>query len=113
MHFSDHALSKRLERAEGHACVLHAEAPRRLFPDSGAECGSLYGKVCDVRCRPIYLSPKFLIKKTPLQLKTAGEFSVLVLCFRRERTIPGFGNAFEKGSAVASIAHLRRWPLLW
>ena len=73
---------------------------------------ALYGKVCDVRCRPIYLSPKFLIKKTPLQLKTAGEFSVLVLCFRRERTIPGFGNAFEKGSAVASIAHLRRWPLL-
>jgi len=40
MHFSDLALSKRLERAEGHACVLHAEAPRRLFPDSGAECGS-------------------------------------------------------------------------
>jgi hypothetical protein len=37
MHFSDLALSKRLERAEGHACVRYAEARRRLFPDSGAE----------------------------------------------------------------------------
>jgi hypothetical protein len=37
MHFSDLALSKRMERAEGHACVQYAEARRRLFPDSGAE----------------------------------------------------------------------------
>jgi GNAT superfamily N-acetyltransferase len=37
MHFSDLGLSKRLERAEGHACVQYAEARRRLFPDSGAE----------------------------------------------------------------------------
>jgi GNAT superfamily N-acetyltransferase len=37
MHFSDLALSKRLERAEGNACVQYAEARRRLFPDSGAE----------------------------------------------------------------------------
>ena len=45
MHFSDLALSKRLERAEGHACVQHAEARRRLFPDSGAEwmeCAGAY-----------------------------------------------------------------------
>jgi GNAT superfamily N-acetyltransferase len=42
MLFSDIALSRRLERAEGHACVQFAEARRRLFPDSGAEwmeCG--------------------------------------------------------------------------
>jgi GNAT superfamily N-acetyltransferase len=37
MLFSDLALSRRLERAEGHACVRFAEARRRLFPDSGAE----------------------------------------------------------------------------
>src|SRR5580693_1592287 len=37
MLFSDLALSRRLERAEGHACVQFAKARRRLFPDSGAE----------------------------------------------------------------------------
>jgi hypothetical protein len=45
MYFSDLALSKRLERAEGHACVQYAEARRRLSPDSGAEwieCDGVY-----------------------------------------------------------------------
>jgi GNAT superfamily N-acetyltransferase len=45
MHFSDLVLSKRLERAEGHACLQYAEARRRLFPDSGAEwmeCAGTY-----------------------------------------------------------------------
>lgn len=45
MHFSDLGLSKRLERAEGHACFQYAEARRRLFPDSGAEwieCAGAY-----------------------------------------------------------------------
>jgi len=45
MHSSDLALSKRLERAEGHACVQYAEARRRLLPDSGAEwmeCAGAY-----------------------------------------------------------------------
>jgi hypothetical protein len=45
MQFSDLALSRRLERAEGQACVRHAEARRRLFPESGAgwmECGGAY-----------------------------------------------------------------------
>ena len=45
MHFSDLALSKRLERAEGHACVQYAKARHRLFPDSGAEwmeCAGTY-----------------------------------------------------------------------
>jgi hypothetical protein len=37
MVLSDLALSKRLERAEGHACVQYAEARRRLFPSSGTE----------------------------------------------------------------------------
>ena len=37
MQFSDLALSRRLERAEGHACVQFAQARRRLFPDSGSE----------------------------------------------------------------------------
>jgi GNAT superfamily N-acetyltransferase len=43
--FSDLALSRRLERGEGHACVQFAEARRRLFPDSRAEwmeCGGAY-----------------------------------------------------------------------
>jgi hypothetical protein len=45
MPFSDLSLSKRLERAEGHACVEYAEARRRLYPDSGAtwiECAGAY-----------------------------------------------------------------------
>ena len=45
MLLSDLALSRRLERAEGFACVQHAEARRRLHPESGAEwmeCGGAY-----------------------------------------------------------------------
>lgn len=39
------ALARRLERAEGHACAMFAEARRRLYPESGAEwveCGGAY-----------------------------------------------------------------------
>jgi GNAT superfamily N-acetyltransferase len=36
MLFSDLALARRLERAEGHACRQFAEARRKLFPESGA-----------------------------------------------------------------------------
>ena len=45
MLFPDLALSKRLERAEGHACARHAEAQRRAIPGSLAEwmeCGGTY-----------------------------------------------------------------------
>src|ERR1700682_223751 len=45
MLFSDLVLSRRLERAEGHACAQFAEARRSLFPDSGAkwiECAGAY-----------------------------------------------------------------------
>jgi GNAT superfamily N-acetyltransferase len=45
MPFSDLALSRRLERAEGHACVQYAEAQRRQFPESNAawiECAGAY-----------------------------------------------------------------------
>src|SRR5437764_167322 len=38
MLFSDTALSRRLESAEGHACAQYALARRRIFPESGAEC---------------------------------------------------------------------------
>jgi len=37
MFFSDLALSRRLERTEGHACAQYAAARCRLFPESGAE----------------------------------------------------------------------------
>ena len=43
--FSDLALSRRLERAEGYACAQFADARSRLFPDSGAEwieCAGAY-----------------------------------------------------------------------
>jgi len=43
--FSDLALSRRLERAEGLACARFADARRSLFPDSGAEwveCAGAY-----------------------------------------------------------------------
>jgi GNAT superfamily N-acetyltransferase len=36
MLFSDLALARRLERAEGHACRQFAEARRKLFPDTGS-----------------------------------------------------------------------------
>jgi len=42
---ADLALSRRLERAEGHACAMFAEARRRLHPASGAEwmeCAGTY-----------------------------------------------------------------------
>jgi hypothetical protein len=45
MLFSDLLTSQRLERAEGFACVQHAEARQRLSPNSGAEwmqCGGAY-----------------------------------------------------------------------
>ena len=45
MRFSDLALSRRLERAEGYACAQFGEARRRLFPDSGSEwmeCSGAY-----------------------------------------------------------------------
>ncbi len=45
MLFSDLALSRRLERAEGTACFQFAEARRRLFPESRAEwmeCAGAY-----------------------------------------------------------------------
>lgn len=37
MRFADLALAKRLERAEGYACVQFAEARRRLSPESASE----------------------------------------------------------------------------
>src|SRR5258708_40003927 len=37
MLFSDVSLSRRLERAEGHACLQFAEARRRVLPDCGSE----------------------------------------------------------------------------
>jgi GNAT superfamily N-acetyltransferase len=43
--FSDLALSRRLEAAEGHACAQYAVARRKVFPESGAEwipCGGAY-----------------------------------------------------------------------
>ena len=43
--FADRALSRRLERAEGHACAQFAEARRHLFPQSRAEwieCAGAY-----------------------------------------------------------------------
>lgn len=45
MLFSDIELSRRLERAEGHACAKFAEARRRISPESGAEwieCAGAY-----------------------------------------------------------------------
>src|SRR5713226_10263747 len=45
MLFSDVSLSRRLERAEGHACLQFAEARRRVLPDCGSEwieCAGAY-----------------------------------------------------------------------
>src|SRR5438874_1296089 len=43
MQFSDLALSRRLESAEGHACAQFAHTRRRLFPDSGSESRQIAG----------------------------------------------------------------------
>jgi GNAT superfamily N-acetyltransferase len=51
MVFSDLALSRRLERAEGWACAQFAEARRRIFPGSGAEwmeCAGAYAVFDDI-----------------------------------------------------------------
>jgi GNAT superfamily N-acetyltransferase len=45
MLFADLALARRLERAEGHACLQFAQARRRLFPGRGSEwieCAGAY-----------------------------------------------------------------------
>ena len=45
MQFADLSLSRRLERAEGHACAQFAESRRRLYPASAAmwmECAGAY-----------------------------------------------------------------------
>jgi hypothetical protein len=45
MQHSDIHLARRLERAEGHACIEFTEARQRLLPESGAEwieCGGAY-----------------------------------------------------------------------
>ena len=45
MVFADVELARKLERAEGQACLEFAKARRRLFPDSGAawlECAGAY-----------------------------------------------------------------------
>jgi GNAT superfamily N-acetyltransferase len=45
MLFADLGLSRRLERAEGHACAQFAESRRRVYPASGAmwmECAGAY-----------------------------------------------------------------------
>jgi GNAT superfamily N-acetyltransferase len=45
MQLSDFALARRLERAEGRACMQFAEARRKLFPDSGScwmQCAGAY-----------------------------------------------------------------------
>ena len=45
MLFANLALARRLERAEGYACLQFAEAQHRVFPDSGAEwmeCAGAY-----------------------------------------------------------------------
>ena len=43
LQFSDLALSKRLELAEGHSCYEYAETKLKLFPQCGAECFTLDG----------------------------------------------------------------------
>jgi len=43
MQFSDLALSRRLESAEGYACAEFADTRRRLFPDSGSEWRQIAG----------------------------------------------------------------------
>lgn len=55
MLFSDLALSQRLERTEGHACIQYAEARRRRFADCNAEwmeCAGAYA-VFDALDSPI------------------------------------------------------------
>jgi len=49
--FADLALSRRLERAEGHSCVEFAEALRGVHPESGAdwiECDGAYAAFCGI-----------------------------------------------------------------
>lgn len=78
MPFSDLALARRLERAEGHACAQYAESRRRLFPRSGAEwmeCAGAYA-VFDQADSPVTQTFGLGIfeKLTPAVLDTIESF---------------------------------------
>ena len=110
MPFSDLKLARRLERAEGHACVQYAVARRRLFPDSGAEwmeCAGTYA-VFDGIASPITqtfglgifeeLSPSaldvierfFLDRKAPVDHEVSplvGVAALNLICTRNYRPV--------------------------
>jgi len=67
MLFSDQALSRRLEAAEGYACRQFALARRRLFPESGSEAIRVAGTdvVFDGRTSPVTQTFGFGLFETP------------------------------------------------
>ncbi len=96
---SDLALSRRLELAEGQTCARHAEARRRLFPNSGAdwmECAGAYA-VFDGIDSPITqtFAVGILEELTPASLDA-------IESFYRERTAP----VFHEVSPYAGIGTL-------
>ncbi len=77
--FSDLELSRRLERAEGHACVDYVDSRRRIFPDSGAdwiECAGAYAAFDGVDSPITQTFGLGLEELTPAALETIERFFI-------------------------------------
>jgi len=108
--FSDLSLSRRLERAEGQACLKFAEARRRVFPDCKSEwieCGGAYavfdgidapttqtfglGLFAELNLSTLETIERFFIERGAAVLHEvsplAGVSALDLLCSRRYRPI--------------------------
>jgi GNAT superfamily N-acetyltransferase len=77
--FSDLELSRRLERAEGYACVDYVDSRRRIFPDSGAdwiECAGAYAAFDGVDSPITQTFGLGLEELTPAALETIERFFI-------------------------------------
>jgi GNAT superfamily N-acetyltransferase len=77
--FSDLELSRRLERAEGYACVDYVDSRRRIFPDSGAdwiECAGAYAAFDGVDPPITQTFGLGLEELTPAALETIERFFI-------------------------------------
>ena len=128
--FSDLALSRRLERAEGHACVQYAEARRRLFPDSGSEWIEVAGTYAvfdgidspitqsfglgifeDLNPTPLEVIEQFFLDRgAPVAHEVspfAGVRAIALLCARSYRPIELSNVLYQPVQAPISERHSR------
>ena len=102
MLFSDVSLSRRLERAEGHACLQFAEARRRVFPGSGSEW---------IECAGAYAVFDGIDSPTP-QSFGLGLFEELTPSTLDTIERAGF-DVFHAEFKLSLARQLRQLPLAW